>query len=241
MEKHDLSRPRRHLTGAGGDSRRRAAWRHGWAAALSLAILSCNASCSQDAMDGQTQPEYREYRRNPDPRRTYLLEARIGNAPGGFGQVSGRMQFNVGNPDCLPPPGSNPGGHTSPVPMRMVPFELASAGEGRYEGVVFTDGMLDEDYHGRGVCRWELANVQLRLQATGAERETLFMADLAGTSVAAGDEEVLFYLRRSYPRSPDTTLDRPASSGQRDRSRIDPAIADDELFTVSLVARERSP
>ena len=192
-------------------------------------FLSFAAACSP-TMTEQTRPDYRE---NPDPRQTFRLEVRTENAPGDFGFVRGSMQFNVANVECLPPPDSNPGGHTSPVPMRMIPFDLARRHDGAYEATVFTDGMVDEDYHGRGVCHWQLANVQVQLKATGSAHETLFLANLSGEDVRAGQQRVLSYLKASYPRHPDDTLDEPVAIGHAKRDAGAP-LADEDLFTVAL-------
>ncbi|MCF7221655.1 hypothetical protein [Marilutibacter chinensis] len=191
-----------------------------------------------DTPTPESKPEYRE---NPDPQHKRRLRVRIENAPGAFGWVHGTMQFNVDNTECLPPPKDNPGGHTSPVPMQMIPFELVRESDGEYVATVFTDGMIDEDYHGRGVCHWKLLNVQVQLKATGADSETLFMADMFGRELAAGEEKTIYYTKQSYPRHPETKLEKPFSSGQTDRSKMASYLTDDDTFTITLTTQEATP
>ncbi|QDH71337.1 hypothetical protein [Marilutibacter alkalisoli] len=186
-------------------------------------------------MSENSKPEYRE---NPDPQQKHRLTMRIDNAPGQFDWIHGTMQFNVENTECLPPPKENPGGHTSPVPVRMIPFELERQPDGEYTAAVFTDGMIDEDYYDRGVCRWKLLNVQVQLKATGAEEETLFMADLFQDELMAGQAKTLYYWKNRYPR--EDGFDSFPASGQGDLSQV-PADKQEEFFSISLTAKEATP
>jgi len=209
---------------------------------ITIAALLCVAmppliACSQ-SMNTQTKPEHRE---NPSPEQAYRLTMRIDGEPGEFGWIRGFVQYDVVNRECLPPPKENPGGYQSPVPTRSVPFGLERLPDGEYVGTVFVDGMMDEDYHGRGICRWALKNVQVQLRATGAKNETLFMADLYGGELLAGQAKKIHYSKRSYPRHPDSTLDEPLSSGQTDRSRMASYLTDEDLFTIILSAQEAAP
>lgn len=235
---------------AGAEAANNVLWRGRWAAALSVLLLSSTAACSASMSDeakpdnpsesqlGSQRDNPPVYRENPSPQHTRRLTMRIDNAPGEFGWVHGSMQFNVDNTECLPPPKDNPGGHASPVPMRMIPFELVRQPDGDYEATVFTDGMVDEDYHGRGVCHWKLLNVQVQLKATGAGNETLFMADMFDEELAAGREKTIYYTRNSYPRHPETKLEQPTSSGQPDRSKMASYLKDGDLFTITLIPQE---
>lgn len=187
-----------------------------------------------------TEQASADYRENPHPRRIYRLEMRVENAPGEFEYVAGSLQFNVGNTACLPPPGLNPGGRTSPVPIHMIPLDVARRADGVYDASIFTDGMIDEDYHGRGTCHWELANVQLQLKATGAPGETLFVASLHGDELGAGDK-VLNYARIAFPRSPDTDLEDPVTFGQVDRSKMASELSAEDLFQIILSTARVAP
>ena len=203
---------------------------------LALVLLSSTVACGAP-MNETVKPEYRE---NPAPSRIHGIEVRMEGVPGDFGYVQGAMQFDVTNRTCLPPPDANPGGYTSPVPTRMIPFALERGGDGVYRGTVAADGMIDEDYHGRGVCEWALKNVQVQLKATGAEGETLFIADLDGDEAVVGGRREIYFRKVLYPRHPRSTTDEPFVIGRAGRAAM-AHLRDDELFKVTLTASERTP
>jgi hypothetical protein len=62
---------------------------------------------------------------------------------------------------------------------RMFEFELTRVSDVEYTGTVYADGILDEDYYGRGICRWQLTQARVQLKATGVPRETLFSASIS--------------------------------------------------------------
>lgn len=215
----------------------------GLASSMKGAFLLCVvafplSACSQSMNNEVPTPEYRE---NPTPQRAHRVTMTIEGAPGKFGMIVGFVQYDVANTECLPPPKDNPGGRSAPVPTRSLQFAMDRISSSEYTGVVYVDGMIDEDYHGRGVCRWELRNVQVQMKATGRDGETLFMADLDGEDLRAGATKTLYYSKASYPRHPESKLDEPLNSGQADRSRMASWLADGDIFTVTLAAGLVSP
>ncbi|OHE85775.1 MAG: hypothetical protein A2579_07120 [Lysobacterales bacterium RIFOXYD1_FULL_69_11] len=172
-------------------------------AACAVAALTLGAGCAPV----QQEKTMAEYRQNPSPTQLHRVDVDIDNAPGEFGWIRGFMQFDVTNRECLPPPRENAGGYSSPIPTRSIPFELRRQPDGGYTGTVFTDGMVDEDYHGHGVCHWRLVNVQVQLKATGAPEETLFMADLYGDELESALDstrsKTLHYWQERFPRVVD--------------------------------------
>lgn len=214
----------------------------GFAKFSKVAVLLCLAAlpltaCTQ-SMNATSKPEYRE---NQNPQHAYRVTMAIAGAPGPFAMIIGFAQYDVVNTECLPPPENNPGGRSSPVPTRSLRFSLDQLSDGEYAGTVYADGMVDEDYHGRDVCRWELQNIQVQLKATGEGAETLFMADLYGEEARAGKAKTLHYSKHSYPRHPESKMGEPLNSGQVDRARMASWLTDDDVFSITLVAREASP
>jgi hypothetical protein len=59
--------------------------------------------------------------------------------------------------------------------------------------------MLDEDYYGRGVCKWEFTGAGAMLKATGAEEETRFLSFIEAAP-SEGETETRHYPRSDYPR-----------------------------------------
>lgn len=208
-------------------------------AALLCVVALSHAACTQP-MNAKPRPEYRE---NPRPQQAYRLTMAIENAPGPFKVMVSAVQYDVVNTECLPPPKENAGGRSSPVPTNDIPFELTRVSENQYVGVVYLDGMIDEDYHGRGICRWELVQAQVHLKATGAESETRFIASLSRDhdGFGSGNTKVLYYSKNSYPRHPEANLDEPISIGQENRARMASWLTDDDVFSVVLAAEQMTP
>ena len=191
-------------------------------------------------MTDKPQPEYRE---NPSPKHAYRLTMTIKDAPGPLKIMVSAAQYDVINTECLPPPKENPGGRSSPVPTRDIPFELTQVSDGQYTGIVYADAMIDEDYHGRGVCRWGLVQAQVQLKATGAEAETKFIASLSQHQgdFRSGQPKTLYYTKNSYPAHPESTVKDFPDFGQADRSKMASRLADSDLFTITLIAEGSTP
>ena len=197
-----------------------------------LLLLVSPTACS-GAMNSQTSsPTFTE---NPAPRQAYRLTLRIEGAPGPLEIVSSAAQYDVANPECLPPPKGNPGGHTSAVPTHDIPVRLQRVSDSEYAGVFHVDGMLDADYHGRGVCRWQLVQAQVQLRAPGAEGDTRFVAKLNGDEVPKGAPKTIHYWKARYPREPGA--DSYPDYGQPDLQKV-PADQRDAFFSIVLTAKE---
>lgn len=197
---------------------------------LSVLLFLSSTACSDSVGDKQ-MPEYKE---NKSPERAFRLTMRIDNAPGPLKVMVSASQYDVVNRECLPPPKDNPGGHLSPVPTSDIPFELTRISDNDYTGVVYADGMIDEDYHGRGVCRWSLIQAQVQLKATGAEGETKFIASLGRDEFVPGETKEIYYWKRGYPRS--GTEDFP-DFGEVNKTEYKAEILD-ELFSIALSVEE---
>lgn len=213
--------------------------------ASTLALAACSPlgtdmtqpeSAAASQADAPERPPSPRYRKNPQPTRAYRIEMTLEHAPGPFAHVLGLAQFDVVNPECLPPPDDNPGGYSSPVPTEGVEIALQKVSDNTYSGLVYADQMLDEDYYGRGVCHWALKQAQVQLKATGAETETKFLPSLRGEDVLAGASRKIHLPKRVYPRG--KVEDYP-EFGQTDRSQY--AVPDEDLFSVDLSAKQEAP
>lgn len=179
-----------------------------------------------------------EYRQNPAPKQAYRIRMRIDGAPGPFAEMRGLAQYDVANQECLSPPDDNPGGRSAPVPTEDVEIPLTRVAEGEYEGTVYVDQMVDQDYVGRGICHWELMQFRVHMKATGGARETLFIPSIPSRKLIPAEQETVYFNKIAYPRMQGSTLDEPLSTGQSDRTRFGPAIGDDDLFTVTFTPRK---
>ncbi|MBL8256998.1 hypothetical protein J2X02_000825 [Pseudoxanthomonas japonensis] len=183
-------------------------------------------------MNSQTSPQFTE---NPAPRQAYRLTLRIEGAPGPLEVVSSAAQYDVVNKECLPPPKDNPGGHTAPVPTHDIPFRLERVSDNEYAGIFHTDGMVDAEYHGRGVCRWELIQAQVQLRAPGDQGDTYFIAKLSGDELPQGAPKAFHYWKARYPKEAGAEGYR--DFGQPDLQKV-PEDQRDEFFGIVLTARE---
>lgn len=199
--------------------------------AMSLPLTACT-----QPMTETTKPDYRE---NPNPQQAYRLTMTVRDAPGPLKISVSAAQYDVVNTECLPPPKDNPGGRSSPVPTSDLPFELAQTAEGVYTGTIYADAMLDEDYHGRGVCEWALVQAQVQLRASDAEGESRFIASLSrhAGDFESGRPKTTYFWKGGYPRA--GTPDFP-DLGEPAVDRFKPEMHD-ELFSITLVAEEATP
>lgn len=206
------------------------------AVAASMALAAC--APAQDTSTSAEGGEDKPLRKlNPNPERAYVITMKIEGAPGPFAVVRGSAQYDVENaPECgryLKFAGVHPG-MTS-----MENFPLTQISGNEYQGTVYADLLLDEDYFGRGVCRWKFMQAQVVLKAADTDEETRFLPSLRAEDVYAEIHETRYFRKEIYPR--DVKMDRLPSFGQTDRSKFAPDISDDDLFAIRLKSQEVRP
>lgn len=175
-----------------------------------------------------TQPDI-QIKERPNPQKAHRIEMVIENAPGPFAVIEGAANYSVKNHfEC---------GHIDPVPgiaSRITThpaIEWTPIGEGRYAATVYEDLIVDEDYYGRGVCRWELTEVSAMLKATGAKAETRFLPGIPLEKIQAGDPVTLFFLNRDYPFV--EKIDDYADFGEQDVEQYKPELRN-QTFSIVL-------
>ena len=205
-----------------------------------LALTACHPfNSSPPTMTDELRPfsDYTlELRHNPQPAQAYKITLMLVKPPGPFASIRGVAQYDVMNTECLPPPDANPGGYTSKLSTDES-FVLTQVSANQYEGVIHADLMRDEDYIGRGVCHWQLMDVRVRLQATGADGETRFVPSLAPESVLAEQSQTFYFWKGGYPRDEFEDF---ADGGQPDANKFKPEIRSD-LFAIVLTAETVQP
>ncbi|MCF3499649.1 hypothetical protein B9Y75_03335 [Stenotrophomonas maltophilia] len=170
---------------------------------------------------------------NPTPRKAYELVLRLKDAPGDFAVVEGVAQYDVTNEDQC--------GHIEPATgtaariTSQEPVELRKVADGEYRGTVYLDRMLDEDYYGRGVCKWEFSGAGAMLKATGADGETRFLSFIEAAPFVKGETKTRHYPRADYPRVNE--IPDYGASGQEDPTKFRPELQN-ALFSASLEADE---
>lgn len=200
----------------------------GLIAALSLSACYPGTVFMENEDEGPTI----EIKEHPQPKRAYQLTMVIENAPGPFGLVEGSAQYNVANHlECgqrNPASGTRSRIGTNPE----LHWKLVAANT--YIATVHPDLMVDEDYYGNGVCRWQFTEARARLKATGAVEETRFVPGFLAADILAEKTVTLYFWAGGYPRSgmenyPDFGKSTPDKFGENIR---------DQLFTITLTAKE---
>jgi hypothetical protein len=176
---------------------------------------------------------------NPNPVEAYPFTMRIENAPGDFKYISVAAQYDVENiKEC---------GRVHPktgMPSRMTRMEaivLEAISEVEFRGTVYADRMKDQDYHGRGVCRWKFSGTSALLKATGADADTRFLYDMDFQDVLEGRSHSLYYVKKHYPvairpRSHEVRS-FPATGAENPEEYI-PALRS-SLFKITMISEGR--
>lgn len=205
------------------------------AVAASVALAAC--APVQDSPGSDEKADEKPLRKlNPNPQRAYTVTMKIEGAPGPFAVVDGVAQYDVENaPECgryLKFAGVHPD-MTS-----METFPLTKLSDTEYQGTVYADLVLDEDYFGRGVCRWKFMQAQVVIKATGADAETEFLPYMRADAVYAQESQPKYFWKERYPRV--TGYDRFPDFGDE---TLDPVPVDKrgEFFTITLTSREVQP
>lgn len=210
---------------------------------LAVALVACAPARNDMSQppaaseSGQEQSPPPRRKLNPAPRRAYRITLTIADAPGPFAAVEGVAQYDVDDEAACGK--VNPGTGT---PYRMTTlelFDLRKVSDTEYTGTVYADLILDEDYYGKGVCRWEFTSVEIQLKATGDQAETRFLPDMTAEQVFAQQSTTTYFRKAVYPR--DTVIDDFPNFGQAERSKFAPHIKDEDLFTITLGAKEVTP
>lgn len=211
---------------------------HATRLAVGLTLLALSACQPGSVAMTDTPTDAPRFARNPAPAQAYRITIRIDDAPGPLASVRAFAQYDVVNPECLPPPGANAGGHTSPIPTTAEELALTRAADGSYSGVVYADAMRDADLHGRGICRWELMQVQAQARATGAPADTNFGPNISGDVIRAEGSARSWLAKASYPAVPG--FENFPELGERDRSRW-PKLRNDQIFSMTLTSARVKP
>ena len=204
------------------------------AAAASMALAAC--APVQDSSASVEEGKHKPLRRlNPNPKRAYLITMRIEGAPGPFAVLEGVAHYEVENLECgryLKFAGTFPGMGSSET------FEMSRISETEYQGTVYADLILDEDYFGRGVCRWKFIGMDGFLRATSDKRTTRFRPWVDDDEVYSQRSVTTYFWKERYPR--EEGYDNFAEFGDATLDSV-PLDKRHEFFTITLTSREVKP
>jgi hypothetical protein len=186
---------------------------------LILSLILITSACGSS----MKKPDIKH---NPQPRMRYAITVKVDGAPGPFDQVTGFVQYRVANERCVP---LQPVSGATVPPEEDVPLVLTRVSDTEYEGTVYGDLLLDEDYYGLGICRWSMTAVVAELK----KNAVTFSPDLSSGELNGQASKTVYFWRNDYL---DADTER-SEAGSTQRSYYKKEIQD-ELFTVTLTSEE---
>ncbi len=191
-----------------------------------LSCVLCWAAACSDIEEGAPLRDL-----NPAPEVGYIITMTLKDAPGPFASIEGAAQYTVENSaECgkmIPIAGAFPRISTDE------PFVLSRVSETEYRGVVYSDLVVNEDYYGRGLCKWEFVEARVRLRATKDETDTRFVPSIAAESIVASGSDTRYFWKERYPRVQD--YDAYPEFGDANLDKV-PLGRRGEFFTITLAA-----
>jgi len=179
---------------------------------------------------------------NPAPVKAYQITLRIHGAPGVFKHVRGSAQYDVVNEEQCGY--IEPATGTASRITSQEPLELTRISDDEYQGTLYLDRMQDQDYYGRGICRWEFTGAGALLKATGAQEETRFLTFVDAPELVAGKTYTRYYPLRDYPRAGQLNndpelpaIDDYAARGREQPTEYAPKLQN-QLFSITVAATE---
>ncbi|MFA1262786.1 hypothetical protein Xclt_15195 [Xanthomonas axonopodis pv. clitoriae] len=176
------------------------------------------------------------YRKNPHPTEAYRITMTIEDAPGPFEWISGTAFYEMTNhKQCTP---IEPiAGVWSKSKEDGIPIHFKKINESTYVATIYADGMVDSDYYGKGVCRWELTSADVSLRATGKHEETRFQPGIYKDKLLSGEPGVTYFWSGGYPKD---EMDNYPDSGHSDPTQFKESLRN-QLFKVTLLSTKETP
>ena len=125
---------------------------------------------------------------------------------------------------------------TRSQPTKMIPIETSRIDATHFRATFYLDGLLDEDYYGKGVCHWSLIDVSVGFKATEAKEDVDYVFSLDKGAFREGGQDKQYYWKGSYPRMPDAKPGVPDGVwGVRNPAQLRPGFRDNVFFITAEV------
>ena len=136
---------------------------------------------------------------NPSPKQVFEVEFEIQDAPGPLMAVRGSAGYSATQaPNCTFV--TNAWAGTWGTPFKGLSLPVTPVGPNRFVMTVALDGMLDEDYYGKGVCRWKMGGAGAGFAASAAEEDTQYGLSLDAKEFVDGATYRKYYWKGNYPQ-----------------------------------------
>lgn len=173
------------------------------------------------------------YRRNPTPKQTYRITLSVAEAPGPFAKAEGSIRYEAPNCGYIAEGISG----VSKVPYYYLPIKFSKNGENTFAATIHADAMLDEDYLGRGVCRWQLMSVTSSIRATGAKTDIEYVVGLSGDELRGLKADTSYFVKDEYPGNDPSER---SDLGNADPNWYRPELQG-QLFSATLTPAAETP
>jgi len=210
---------------------------------LALLLPSALSACQPPGASPANADKSVELKVRPRPQQAYRIVMTIENAPGPFAQIVGSARYDVVNYKACGELSRIRGAEGVASRIETQPeVRMERLSDNTYAATVYADLMIDEDYYGRGTCRWKFSYFSALLRATGDERETRFLPSIDAEDIASGKHVTKYFWKGGYP------MDMPLPSsgigyadfGYASPTRFKPEIRD-QLFTITLESVDAHP
>lgn len=149
------------------------------------------------------------WRVNPLPQEGFEVVFELHDAPGPFAHFGGAAHYQSFNCNFV----TSEWAGTRSQPTKMIALAAEQIDATHFRATFYRDGLLDEDYYGKGVCHWDLIGVTVGFMATGAKGETDYAFDLNADAWREGGQDRQYYWRGNYPRKKNSTPDTATGVG----------------------------
>ena len=171
---------------------------------VAVATTACTAKTSESesmnasAKIGDASAQHKPLRNlNPPPMKAYDIRVVLKDPPGPFAEAVAAAQYDVANAtECGDP---QPMSGAIPRISSSEPIELTKLSETEYTARVYVDRILDEDYYGRGTCRWELVEARVALTGSADSTATTYVTALTADAIIQQSFDKIFFSSIHYP------------------------------------------
>ena len=174
---------------------------------------------------------------NPSPKQVFEVEFEIHDAPGPLMAIPGGVGYSAPQaPNCTFV--SNAWAGTWGTPFKGLSLPVTPVGPNRFVMTVALDGMLDEDYYGKGVCRWKMGSAGASFAASQAKEDTVYGVSLDAKEFVDGATYRQYFWKGGYPRSDNKSGIPLSNPGRRDPDGYKEPFRSN-LFSITATVRAK--